>query len=58
MYYIIMFDLEEIIRLESDEDFLKRLVSIATCDYIQNETWLLLKIKKLIEMRLNVMEED
>ena len=53
-----MFDLEEIIRLESNEDFLKRLVSIATCDYIQNETWLLLKIKKLIEMRLNVMEED
>jgi len=53
-----MFDWNEIVRLESNDDFLKRLSAIATCDYIQNEAWLLLKIKKLIETRLNVMEED
>jgi len=53
-----MFDWNEIVRLESNDDFLKRLSAIATCDYIQNEAWLLLKIKKLIETRLNVMDED
>jgi hypothetical protein len=53
-----MFDWNEIVRLESNDDFLKRLSAIATCDYIQNEAWLLLKIKQLIETRLNVMEED
>ena len=53
-----MFDWNEIVRLESNNDFFKRLLAIAECSYIENEKWLLLKIKQLVKMRLNVMDVD
>jgi hypothetical protein len=53
-----MFDWDEVVRLESNEDFFKRLLAIAECSYIENEKWLLLKIKQLVKMRLNILKED
>ena len=41
-----------IIKNESNEEFLKRIYNIANSDYIQNERWLLLKIKAIIKLRL------
>ena len=48
-----MIQLIEIVRNESHEQFLVRLLRLAETDYIQNEAWLLLKIKQLIKMRLD-----
>lgn len=58
MYYIIMFDWNDLVKLESNEDFFKRLLAIAECSYIENEKWLLLKIKQLVKMRLDMVDVD
>jgi hypothetical protein len=53
-----MFDWNDLVKLESNEDFFKRLLAIAECSYIENEKWLLLKIKQLVKMRLDMVDVD
>jgi hypothetical protein len=45
-----------IIKKEPHEEFLNRIFAIANADYIENERWLLLKIKQLIKMRLKGLD--